>query len=84
MSPPWTWQVWGLDWWTVGWIVWIVFFFVWETWALLAGNNQELTEHLRPVFLSSSLTWFIVLGVWLWLGWHFLLEAGNPIKVLTP
>jgi hypothetical protein len=53
------------------WLVWIVYFFVLETVTLLAGTNQELTEHLRPVFLSAPLTWFIGVGVWLWLGVHF-------------
>lgn len=82
MSTPWSWDVWGMDMFTTGWVVWILFFAVWETWALIVGTNQELTEHLRPVFLSSPPTWFLAFGLWLWLGFHFLVEAGHPIRVL--
>lgn len=64
--------------WTLGWIIWLAAFFVWETLSLLDNRNQELTEHLRPVFLSQPITWFLALGLWLWIGYHFLLEAGTP------
>jgi len=66
------WSAWSLDWATWGWIVWIGFFGVWETVALMVGHNQELTEHLRPVFLFAPPTWFMAVGLWLWLGVHLL------------
>jgi hypothetical protein len=69
------WSTWKLDWGTIGWIFWIVFFVVWETLTLLAKDNQELTEHLRPVFLFAPVTWFMALGAWLWLGIHLLWPA---------
>lgn len=84
MSAPWTWEVWGLDMFTIGWIAWMLFFFIWEIWALIVGSNQELTEHLRPIFLSQSLAWFLAFGLWLWIGFHFLVEAGHPIRTIPP
>ncbi len=66
------WAPWGLDVWTWGWIVFIVFFFVWEVLSGLYGGAQQLTHHLRPVFLSVPFVWFVALGVWLWLGIHLL------------
>ena len=66
------WSAWRLDHLTVGWIVWIVFFVVWETYALVRHPGEELTAHLRPLFLEHPLTWFLALGLWLWLGVHFL------------
>lgn len=75
--------MWSLDVWTWGWIVWILFFVGWETATLLSNNNQELTEHLRPVFLSAPPVYFLTMGLWLWLGWHFLIEAGTPLKKIV-
>lgn len=70
-----TWSVWRPDWVTLGWIVWLVFFFVWETITILRGQQEALTHHLRPLFLEHPLTWWLGLGVWLWLGVHFLAPA---------
>lgn len=84
MSTSWSWGVWELDAFTIGWIAWILFFVIWETITLIDGSNQELTEHLRPVFLSTPPTWFLAFGLWLWLGWHFLIEVGNPIRTIPP
>ena len=66
------WSAWRLDLFTWGWIVWILFFFVWESAALYARTGQELTEHLRPVFASQPVVWFLAVGLWLWLGVHLL------------
>ena len=71
------WSTWGLDWATWGWIFWILFFVVWETLTLMVGTNQELTEHLRPVFLFAPVTWFMAVGAWLWLGIHLLWPAAE-------
>lgn len=69
------WSAWKLDGWTISWIVWIVAFFVLETVALVTRSHNELTEHLRPALQVDPLTWFLALGVWLWLGWHFLIQG---------
>lgn len=75
---PWT--SWSWDWFTAGWAFWLLFFAVWETLGLMDNPQTDpLTAHLRPVFLNSPLTWFLALGLWLWVGYHFLIEAGNPI-----
>lgn len=66
MSP------WALDWQTIGWIVFIVFFIVWEAVTGYAGPNQQLTHHLREVFDIAPVTWWIATGLWLWMGPHFL------------
>ncbi len=72
-----SWSSWHLDHLTWGWIVWAVFFIAWETYSLVWHPGQELTAHLRPLFVSHSLTWFLVAGLWLWLGFHFLVEPFN-------
>lgn len=69
------WRAWQLDHLTWGWIVWIVFFFAWETYTLVRHPGQELTAHLRPLFLEHPLTWWLTLGLWLWLGVHMLAPA---------
>lgn len=66
------WRVWELDAITWGWIAWIVWFLAWESYALYVRTGQELTEHLRPVFLTHSLAWFLAFGLWLWIGVHLL------------
>jgi len=66
------WSVWTLDIWTKGWVLWIVFFVVWETLTLRAGTGQELTQHLRPIFLSVPVVWWVAVGLWLWIGVHLL------------
>jgi len=77
VTVPWT--AWHLDHLTWGWIAWIAYFVVWETYALWFHPGQELTAHLRPLFGEHQLTWWLGVGLWLWLGFHFLaprLEAG--------
>jgi hypothetical protein len=67
-----TWAAWAIDHQTVGWIVWLLFFVVWEAYTLIVHPGQELTAHVRPLFLEHPTTWFIALGLWLWTGAHFL------------
>lgn len=73
------WRAWDLDWLTWSWIVWIVAFVVLESVALVQGQGEELTAHLRPVFLTHPLLWFMAAGAWLWLGVHFLWPAGEKL-----
>lgn len=67
-----SWQAWKLDGWTWAWIFWMVWFVGVETAALITGSKNELTEHLRPIFLSQPVVWFIAVGLWVWLGVHLL------------
>ncbi|MFI7677864.1 hypothetical protein [Actinophytocola sp. NPDC049390] len=67
-----SWDAWRVDGWTVAWAVWIVAFFVLETVTLVTRSHNELTAHLRPVIQSAPPVWFIGLGLWLWIGQHFL------------
>ena len=69
---PGSWDAWRLDHLTWGWIAWVVFFLVWETYALVRHPGEELTAHLRPLFLNAPITWYLAFGLWLWLGVHFL------------
>lgn len=71
------WAAWELDWLTWSWIGWIAAFAVLESVALVQGKGQELTAHLRPVFLEHPLTWWLAFGTWLWLGFHFLWPAAE-------
>lgn len=67
-----SWRAWELDTITWGWIAWIGWFLALESYALWASSGQELTAHLRPVFGTHSLAWFLAAGAWLWLGVHIL------------
>lgn len=67
-----SWAAWRPDWETWAWTVWLAVFVVLESYTLLAGERQELTAHVRPVFLSHPLTWWLAFGAWVWLGLHFL------------
>lgn len=76
-----SWRAWQLDAATWAWLVWIVWFVVLETYALATdARHDALTAHLRPLFIEHPLLWFVGIGVWAWLGWHLLLEAGTPIR----
>lgn len=70
VRQPWT--AWDLDWLTILWVLWIAQFVVLEFVALRWHPGQELTAHLRPLFLEHPLTWWLTFGAWVWLGLHFL------------
>lgn len=67
-----SWRTWDLDLWTLGWIFFIVFFFVWEYLSSTYGGQEMLTDHLRPMFHAAPVTWYMAVGLWLWMGPHFL------------
>lgn len=71
------WKSWDWDVWTAGWFAWIVFFVVWESitgyFINRKGSDFEmLTDHLRPIFLSVPVLWWLSFGLWLWIGVHML------------
>lgn len=66
-----SWSSWEIDIWTIGWLAFMVFFFVWEFLAIAHDARHTLTFHLRPVFHSAPVTWYIGVGIWLWMGPHF-------------
>ena len=72
-------ESWRLDHYTWGWIVWIVFFAVFEAYCLWRSpGTAELTAHLRPVFQAGgglSPIYFLAVGLWMWLGVHFLVDG---------
>lgn len=74
---PGGWESWAkLDAPTVAWLVWIFYFLLLESWALLTVQPQHtLTWHVRPFLLAHPLAWFVALGAWLWIGAHFLAPA---------
>lgn len=65
------WSAWQIDTFTIGWIVWVLFFFVWEAIGISQGVEHTLTWHLRPVFHLAPPVWYMALAAWLWLGPHF-------------
>ena len=76
MTKLFSWKSWDLDIWTVGWACFLLFFFVWEYLSGRFGDGREmLTDHLRPVFDSAPVTWYMAMGLWLWLGPHFLFPS---------
>lgn len=74
------WESWNLDLFTWGWIIWIVYFAVLETVGIAMNKQHSLTDHLQPLFAMDPITWFIGMGIWLWLGYHFLLQFGHPFQ----
>lgn len=70
-----SWEPWKLDLTTWLWIAWLVYFAVLESVTLMQGRDQELTTHLRPVFQSMDLAYLLAVGLWLWLGKHFLIDG---------
>lgn len=66
------WRAWQIDTFTAAWIVWIAAFIIVETWAVRTGYWGTLTSHLRPLFLSAPVTWWVAFGLWLWFGIHML------------
>ena len=69
------WSAWDWDWMTAWVIFWIVQFFLIEIFG--ADDGNMVTHHLRPVFHLAPVTWWMTLGVWLWLGPHFLWPAAE-------
>lgn len=74
-APHVDWSAWRWDGWTSAWVVWIVVFFGLETWTLVVRSHNELTAHLRPLIQAAPPAYFIGLGLWLWLGFHFLVQG---------
>lgn len=71
-----TWAAWYWDWQTALWSAWLLWFFVLESVALWTPAPLDTaTAHLRPIFQLHPLAWFLTMGVWLWLGFHFLIEG---------
>lgn len=70
-----SWEAWRLDPPTWAWIVWGLWFLGWETYGVVAGYEDTLTAHLRPVFTTHDLVYFLAVALWLWLGWHVLVDG---------
>lgn len=66
------WDVWKLDHETWGWIIFMVYFAVWESYT---RGGEQLTNHLRPIFHTAPITWWMAFGLWLWFFPHFLAPA---------
>jgi len=66
------WGAWDLDWLTILWVFWWAQFVVYEWVSLRWYPGQELTAHVRPMFLEHPLTYFLAVGGWVWFGLHFL------------
>jgi hypothetical protein len=74
------WTAWAWDGPTIFWVAWIAVFFVGEYFTsgvspIPSWRDNMLTDHLRPVFLSAPITWFITLGLVVWLIFHFLIPS---------
>lgn len=71
------WRAWDWDWTTASWTLWLLAFAVLESVTVVQGKGEELTNHLRPLFLEHPLTWWLALGTWFWIGFHFLWPAAE-------
>lgn len=66
-------DAWQLDLPTRLWAVWMVGFVLLESWAVATSQPEHtLTWHLRPVFHSHPLAWFLLAGFLCWMCLHFL------------
>lgn len=73
-----TWRAWIVDPVTVQWVIILIWFAVLETYAVVVDPlTHPLTAHLRPIFQADPAVWFLTFGLWLWLGFHFLVQ-GQP------
>ena len=73
-----TWADWSSWEWsiaTAGWLFWIAFFIFWETYTGLYHRGEMLTDHLRPLFLSFPVLWWVTLGAALWAIVHLWFPA---------
>lgn len=69
-------SAWALDAPTWGWIFWLGWFLALESWALATAQPvHTLTFHLHPLFLTQPITWFLGVGLWLWIGVHIFAPA---------
>jgi hypothetical protein len=75
MSGFFDWSAWRADLMTVWILLWVLQFALIEWFG--ASSNNMVTDHLRPIFQAAPLTWWIGLGVWLWLGPHMLWPAAE-------
>jgi len=85
MQPTHDWSTWMSGGWRWFWVAWFAAFVIAETITLWRYPGQELTAHIRPLFNSHPLTWYLLLGLWLWMGIHFLAPAqeGKFLEWLT-
>ena len=74
---PWDW-----DRFTWAWLLWIVWFFVWEVYALTYRRGhpgeagETLSEHIWFLRNSGgSFAFFLVTALVLWLVYHFVIEG---------
>lgn len=71
-ESPWDW-----DRYTWAWLIWVVWFVVWETLALLDDDNPEtLSEHIWWIRNEGpSIVVFLLVGLLAWLVYHFTVEG---------
>jgi hypothetical protein len=70
---PWDW-----DKFTWAWVFWLVWFFVWETWALVdrKAGGETFSEHVWALRNGGgSFAWFMVAAIAIWLAYHFIIEG---------
>lgn len=60
----------------VGWIVWIVFFLVWEGLALTHPQKHDTLSEQVWAIQANSFVRFMVAAFCLWLTFHFVFERG--------
>lgn len=78
MTATWRqWVAWHWDWPTFLWLAWMAALLALE-WLtsnvspIESWRGNMLTEHLRPLFLSAPIVWWLAFGLWLWVGVHLL------------
>ena len=66
---------------TVAWIVWAVWFLVWEILAIIdEGENETLSGHVKQLLWQGdsnrpTIAAFVLLPLLVWLAYHFYVET---------
>lgn len=70
------WRAWAIDAHTIAWIGMLTWFAVWEGIALSHHEYLDtFTAHLRPIFISWPITWWMAIGLYVWMGVHLLVPS---------
>lgn len=70
-NAPWDW-----DKYTAAWVVWILWFVFWETYAVMSATDETFSHHIWWLRNNGpSIIFFLILGIVLWLVYHFTVEG---------
>jgi hypothetical protein len=60
---------------TIGWVVILTAFVVWEAVGLMVGRGWPTLSHITREVTRSPVGRWVLFGAWLWLGWHLFIRG---------